>query len=219
VIDHRPCMGTLSLSWHVAQFFYGHEHAAARAVGGWLFNQVTQSWELTSPDVPRAFCPVMYRRWVTRGAKHEQLVPVLSGYVFLEMELGDPHRWHEVAAQRGFHGFIGGEVPQPCRSSVIEALMARSTDEWVLEELQAAPTAKLDRGTIVRIATGHLENCLGVVEWTRDRRDGPVAQVKINKFFGIDIRAEVPLECLERVGKQEAAKVKSLLDLPVLRAV
>ena len=45
----------------------------------------------------------------------------------------------------------------------------------------------------------------------------PVAQVRVNKFFGVDIRAEVPVEWLERVGKQEAKRAKTLLDLPVIR--
>src|SRR5947207_14828544 len=126
--------GLSSLSWHVAQFHGGQtrvrdpgsgepvawpvEYAAARAVDA---------------SGCRAFCPVAYRRWVTRGVKHEQLVPVLSGYVFVEMESGDPHRWHEVAGQRGFYRFIGGAEPQPMRREAVEDLIVRSTDEGVME--------------------------------------------------------------------------------------
>lgn len=208
-----------SLGWHVAQFFGGQtrvrdpetgkpitwpvEYAAARAVDA---------------SGCRAFCPVAYRRWVSRGVKHEQLVTVLSGYVFVEMESGDPYRWHEVARQRGFYRFIGGTEPQPMRRKAVEDLIVRSTDEWIMEaKPEAGQIVQFDRGTLVRITFGHLDNCIGVVEWARDRVDGPVAQVRVNKFFGIDIRAEVPVEWLERVGKQEAKRARTLLDLPVIR--
>jgi transcription antitermination factor NusG len=207
-------------TWYVAQFSSGQSPATDPATGqktSWPIEYATAQ-ALDRSSNMRAFCPVAHRRWVNRGVKHERLMPVLAGYVFVEMEPGDPYRWHEVAGHRGFYGFIGGASPQPCRASSVEDLIIRSTEAWVLEpEPDARRTNHVERGSEVRVLIGHLENCLGTVEWTRDRADGPVAQVRINKFFGMDIRTEMPLEWLVKVGRQEK-KAKSLLDLPVIRA-
>jgi transcription antitermination factor NusG len=195
-------------AWFAARFLSGYELAAAHKA------------DHGEPGA-RGFCPIEYRRWFHRGKYHERIYPVLAGYAFIEMAKGDIVRWHEVAALKGFYGFIGGAVPVPARAGVgagVEALIARSTDDWVL---QAAVLRQeriwLRRGDQVRVAEGVLENCTGQVEWVRPRDGGAVAQVTVRGFFDIEMRVEIPLDYLELLDKTQHKQKDSLLDLPVVR--
>lgn len=201
------------MTWCVAIVHVGHELAAAHKV---------------NREDSRSFCLLTPRRWVARGQKHERLVPILSGYVFVEMDPTDSRRWHEVAACKGFGSFIGGAVPMPANQKQVDMILARcevrvDQDTGCLDMVVdlghgELSSSYLGRGAIVKIVDGYLDNCLGVVEWTRRRPDGLVAQVTTRGFFGIDMRVEVPVECLERVGDKRSAR-RSLVDLPVQRAV
>lgn len=194
----------MPLAWFVARFYHGFEEKAARAVDG---------------EAARGFCPIEVRSWVARGKRHELEVPVLPGYVFVEMQRGDPYRWHEVARRPGFLGFIGGAWPEPALDGRIDDLVARSTEDWRLElSALSENSAILRRGDLVKVITGPLKDLDGHVEWTRqDSTYGPVVQVKLRGLFAVnEIRAELMVRTLERLTARPL-KVKSFLDLPVLR--
>ncbi len=194
-------------AWYAARFLLGTEHAAALRV------------DHQAPGA-RGFCPLEHRRWVYRGNHQERRVPVLAGYVFVEMRQPDPARWHEVADNKGFYGFIGGQEPAPDRSGIVEALFARSTEEWILEQKIDQPQlSRFHRGDKVRVAGGVLENCSGRIEWVRHRVEGALAMVAISNFFGEEIRAEMPVEYLELLQKEKLGASKTLLDLPIIRSL
>lgn len=193
-------------AWFVARFLSGYEEPAARAL------------DRGEPGA-RSFCPLETRRWQHRGRQLERCVPVLSGYVFVEMTRNDVYRWHGAAEQPGFLGFIGGELPQPALDGRVEDLLSRVTETWLLElDTLKVVASDFDRGDRVRVTEGFLENLIGHVEWTRRHPDyGPVAQVLLRGLFAGEVRAELSVQCLELDG--HVARPRSLLDLPIVREV
>ena len=133
----------MTVSWFAARFMSGYELSAAIAIN----------------HEQRSFCPVERRRWINKGTRHEKLYPILTGYVFIEMHIGDAYRWYEAKDQRGFLGFIGSMLaPAPIRAGIVEDLMARAdpqTWEMEFEELdQRSSRPSFDRGDCVRIRDG-----------------------------------------------------------------
>lgn len=195
----------MSHLWFVATFARGHEEHAARSIDG--------------PD-GRGFCPLEVRNWVSRGVRRSSRLPVIPGYVFVEMERGDPHRWHDVAGCEGFFGFIGGGDPEPVLDGRVDDMLVRVGDDWVMDlGIVQQESCSLRRGDRVRVVDGVLSNLEGHVEWIRcDARYGWIASCSLRGLFAGDVRAELPVNLLERVTKRQETR-RTLLDLPVLRQV
>jgi hypothetical protein len=137
----------MAVYWSACRFNYGFEFDAARAA-----------------DTPylRGFCPVAKQRRVFRNKVITDVRPVIAGYAFAEY--GDAARWHQVARLPGFIGWLGGEFPEPCKRGVVEDLIARADDNWLMSfDDKAEDGPYLERGTCVLVALGS-ENCAG---WSR----------------------------------------------------
>src|SRR5579859_5750785 len=123
ILLHSPpiSQGTSRMlpSWCAARFMSGYELQAARQLDFTAYE-----------DGLRAFCPLHRREWVHHGTKHTRLFPMLIGYAFVELHRLDPFRWHDVASQKGFLGFIGGAIPDPIRPHLIERLIDGASAEW-----------------------------------------------------------------------------------------
>jgi len=231
----------MQLGWFAARFRSGDEVAAARHLD-------------QTPDglgrPARAFCPVERRSWVHQGRRREQLVPVIAGYAFVEMGRADAHRWHDVAGRRGFLGFVTdrfGPAPivrgvtrdvdgRPVATTLVEDLLARSTEDWVVEwGVDAKPAPKLRRGDVVKMRdVGTLENAVldidinikrirgilraptGVVEYLQG---DSTAWVSFRGLFDREHRMPVSVRALELVDVASKRERATLMNLPVVREV
>lgn len=196
-------------AWFVARFLSGYEEAAARGL------------DLGKVGA-RGFCPLETRRWEHRGKHLERRVAVLAGYVFVEMARFDAYRWHDAAGQPGFLGFIGGELPQPVLDGRVEDMLIRSDYEWTLSlEPLKEQVSEIERGDRVLVIEGLLSNLIGHVEWIRRHPDyGLVVQCTLTGLFAGEIRAELPIQQLEKVKRlDKRERTLSILDLPIIRPV
>jgi transcription termination factor NusG len=161
----------LTPAWFAARFVSGTEVAAARRLDG-------GAQEHLGELPPRAFCPVERRAWHYQGRRHEALVPVIGGYIFVQMLRYDSYRWHATAGQRGFLGFVGDPLaPSPIvAGTLVEDLIARADADWVIE-WAATETGRppLRRGDVVRL------------------RDDIDTQIDIDSYIPVDIVPSRPI--------------------------
>ena len=199
--------------WYAARFRSGEEAAAARALCNGTVGALV------------GFCPLVRLRWTHRGSRQERLMPVMAGYVFVEMppptgSLTSPYayRWQEVATQHGFLGFVGGDRPQPARRAEVEDLVVRAcpeTWEMAFESPITPQGAYFERGEAVRIAVSG-NTLSGIVEWMR--RGAATAKVRVRGLFGIEVHSEVPVACLERVALESKRARKTFYDLAIVNS-
>lgn len=114
--------------------------------------------------------PALWPRWeesATRLGRRVTVVrPLVSGYLLIRFDAGDPVLWHRVRALARAYAFIGDADPAPVAPAEMARLLERClTDDGLLEPPAAeAARAGYAAGDAVRVV-GIIGEPPGVVTW------------------------------------------------------
>jgi transcriptional antiterminator NusG len=135
-------------AWYAINTYSGHEDKVAEAI-----RQKAASSDMVDM-IFDAFVPKEKQIEVKNGARKVVERKIFQGYVLVDMQLTD-ESWYVVRNTRGVTGFVGpGSKPIPLSDAEVKKM---GVDEPV-------PTVDYAVGDSVRVASGPLENFVGVVE-------------------------------------------------------
>ena len=148
------------INWHVIQTKYGEEQTVSDACARLLLDY---------------YCPKYKITWVSRGRKHERLIPLLPRYVFVAFDTDDLYQWRSVFDISGLHEILGGESPGVVLEQEFEIMRQWAGEGGELNLGTREIFASFWEGDRVRLLdgpfVGHEVECV----WT----DGKIAAVEI----------------------------------------
>lgn len=134
--------------WYVVHTYSGYENKVKANLEKIVENRGMQDYIL---DI---VVPMEEQIEIKDGKKKATLKKVFPGYVLIKMIMTD-ESWYIVRNTRGVTGFVGpGSKPVPLTDDEIKAM---GVEEF-------APIVDYEVGDTVRVASGPLENFIGIVE-------------------------------------------------------
>lgn len=114
-----------SRRWHCAWTHPFQEFRAELAITGMGF---------------RVYLPLHLDRRFERHAGHANVVPLFTGYLFVEFSAAED-QWRRIYKARGISGLIGEatERPTPVAHGVVEELIARTSPRRIVDDPGSAP--------------------------------------------------------------------------------
>jgi len=134
--------------WYVVHTYSGYENKVKANLEKIVENRGMQDFIL---DI---VVPMEEQIEIKDGKKKATLRKVFPGYVLIKMLMTD-ESWYVVRNTRGVTGFVGpGSKPVPLTDDEVKTM---GVEEF-------APTVDYEIGDNVRVASGPLENFIGIVE-------------------------------------------------------
>jgi transcriptional antiterminator NusG len=134
--------------WYVVHTYSGYENKVKANLIKIIENRNMQDYVL---DIA---VPMEEQIEIKDGKKKATLRKVFPGYVLIKMIMTD-ESWYVVRNTRGVTGFVGpGSKPVPLTDEEVKAM---GVEEF-------APIVDYEVGDSVRVASGPLENFIGIVE-------------------------------------------------------
>jgi transcription termination/antitermination protein NusG len=137
-----------SAKWYVVHTYSGYENKVKANLEKIVENRSMQEYVL---DI---VVPMEEQIEIKDGKKKATLKKVFPGYVLVKMVMTD-ESWYIIRNTRGVTGFVGpGSKPVPLTDDEVKMM---GVEEF-------APTLDYEEGDNVRVASGPLENFIGIVE-------------------------------------------------------
>lgn len=134
--------------WYVVHTYSGYENKVKANIEKIVENRSMQEYIL---DI---VVPMEEQIEIKDGKKKATLKKVFPGYVLVKMMMSD-ESWYVVRNCRGVTGFVGpGSKPVPLSDEEVRVM---GVEEFM-------PVLDYEVGDNVRVATGPLENFIGIVE-------------------------------------------------------
>ena len=137
-----------AVKWYVVHTYSGYENKVKANIEKVVENRNLQS------EILDIVVPMEELIEIKDGRKKAIQRKIFPGYVLVKMEMTD-ESWYVVRNTRGVTGFVGpGSKPVPLSDEEVKAM---GVDELL-------PIVDYEIGDNVRVATGPLENFIGIVE-------------------------------------------------------
>lgn len=166
--------------WYVVHTYSGYENKVKANLEKIVENRSMQDYVL---DI---VVPMEEQIEIKDGKKKATLKKVFPGYVLVKMVMTD-ESWYIIRNTRGVTGFVGpGSKPVPLTDDEVKMM---GVEEFV-------PTLDYAEGDNVRVASGPLENFIGIVEEINMEKK----KVRVSvSMFGRETPVELELTQIQKI--------------------